>query len=179
METDIEKLKYPIGKYEAKKDISAADVKGYINTIEALPAKLRNEVKGLTEEQLNTQYRTGGWTVRQVIHHLPDSHLNAYTRMKLTITEDKPTVKTYEEAKWAELEDAKNAPVEISLSLLEALHKRWVIFLRSLTEEQLKRKFIHPDLGEMSLDGLVWLYAWHCAHHLAHITELKKRGFGE
>jgi hypothetical protein len=177
MDTDLEKLKYPIGNFNYKKDLTESDIKVYINKIEILPSKLKEVVKGLTEEQLCTQYRTGGWTIKQVIHHLPDSHLNAYIRMKLTITEDKPVVKTYEEAKWAELEDAKNAPVEISLNFLEGLHKRWIIFLRSLTPEQMKRRFIHPEHGEQSLDYLISLYSWHCEHHLAQITELKKREF--
>jgi hypothetical protein len=175
MDTDIEKLKYPIGSYTSRNDISADDVKKYIETIEALPERLRKEVKGFTEEQLRTQYREGGWTVKQIVHHLPDSHLNAYSRMKQMITEDEPTAKPYDETKWAELEDAKNAPIEISLNLLEALHKRWVIFLRSLTPVQMKRKLNHPELGEKIMDDYIGLYAWHCKHHLAHIIELKKR----
>lgn len=175
METDIEKIKHPIGIYKTGEKISAADVKNYIDTIEALPGKLRIEVQGLTGEQLSIPYRNGGWTIKQVIHHLPDSHLNAYARMKLMVTEDTPTAKPYDEAKWAELEDAKNAPIEISLNLLEALHKRWVIFLRSLNTEQLKSKLKHPELGDKIMDDYIGMYAWHCEHHLAHITELKKR----
>lgn len=175
METDIEKLKYPIGGYKRKPSITSEDVKNYIDIIEALPEKLKETVKELNDVQLDTQYRPGGWTIRQVIHHLPDSHLNAYIRMKLAVTEDKPLIKPYEEAKWAELTDAHTAPADLSLMLVEALHKRWVIFLRALTTEQLKRTFMHPEMGERTVDDTIGMYAWHCEHHLAHINGLIKR----
>jgi uncharacterized damage-inducible protein DinB len=131
-------------------------------------------VKGLTDEQLDTPYRSGGWTVRQVVHHVPDSHLNSYVRFKLALTEDNPTIKPYEEGRWAELSDSNSTPVEVSLTLLESLHDRWVRLLRSLTPEQWKRTFRHPELGEMTLEKTLALYAWHGKHHVAHITELRK-----
>jgi hypothetical protein len=175
MDTDIEKLKYPIGNYKRKLNINADVVKSYIDTIEALPEKLRMAVKELNDVQLDTQYRLGGWTIRQVVHHLPDSHLNAYIRMKLAVTEDKPAIKTYDEAKWAELPDAIASSAEISLMLVESLHKRWVIFLRALTQEQLKRTLVHPELGERAVDDIIGMYAWHGEHHLAHIKGLIER----
>ncbi len=175
METDIEKLKYPIGNYKRKLNITSEDVKNYINIIEALPAKLKETIKELNDVQLDTQYRPSGWTIRQVVHHLPDSHLNAYIRMKLAVTEDKPVIKPYEESKWAELPDAITAPADLSLMLIESLHKRWVIFLRALTPEQLKRTFIHPEMGERAVDDTIGMYAWHCEHHFAHIKGLIER----
>jgi uncharacterized damage-inducible protein DinB len=132
-------------------------------------------VKGLTDAQLDTPYRPQGWTVRQVVHHLSDSHLNAYVRFKLAITEEEPTIKTYEEKLWSELDDARTAPIEMSLALLEALHKRWVLFLKSLTPSNFARKFRHPELGIMNLDALLRLYAWHGRHHVAHISSLRER----
>ncbi|HLG34768.1 MAG TPA: putative metal-dependent hydrolase [Bacteroidia bacterium] len=151
-----------------------------IKIIAELPAKLRNAVSNMSEEQLDTHYRDGGWTVRQVVHHLFDSHSNSYTRMKLAMTEDNPTIKPYMEARWAELEDGKNAPVELGFVLLELLHKRWTIFLRSLTEKDLQCTFFHPESQrKQTITQTIALYAWHCRHHLAHITELKKRmGWG-
>jgi len=172
----LETLRYPIGKFKFPEQISAEEISSMIKTIEELPAKLRNAVSGMSEEQLNTPYRDGGWTVRQVVHHLFDSHSNSYTRMKLAMTEENPVIKPYEEARWAELEDGKNAPVELGLNLLELLHKRWVIFLHSFIESDLKRTFFHPDnKRSQTIAQTIALYAWHSRHHLAHITELKKR----
>ena len=132
-------------------------------------------MQGLSQEKLNTPYRPGGWTVRQVVHHLPDSHLNSYVRFKLALTEDEPTIKPYYEDRWAELQEAKTAPIELSLALLDSLHKRWVLMLRSMKSEDWKRTFRHPDLGVVSLEKNVALYSWHGRHHVAHITSLRER----
>ena len=174
--TEIENQKYPIGNFFAPAEYSGKLIDEWIRTIEELPKKLREEVRNLNDEQLDTPYREGGWTVRQVIHHLPDSHLNAYIRFKLAMTEDLPTIKPYLEKRWAELEESKHAPAEVSLALLEALHQRWVSFLRTLNEEDLKRKFHHPESKkDIELRSTLTLYAWHSRHHLAHITSLKER----
>jgi uncharacterized damage-inducible protein DinB len=146
-----------------------------VDQIAALPAELRSAVTTLDDTQLGTPYREGGWTVRQVVHHVPDSHVNAYTRFKLALTEDVPTIKTYEEAQWAELPEARSAPIGVSLALLDALHQRWVLLLRVLAPAQFARAFRHPDLGVMTLDQQIALYAWHGRHHLAHITSLRTR----
>ena len=156
-------------------DLTYDQVQRLIDQIAEAPAKLRAAVEGLSPEQLDTTYRPGGWTVRQVVHHLPDSHLNSYVRFKLALTEDQPTIKPYHEDRWAELEDGRNAPVELSLSLLESLHARWVLLLRSLTAEDLARTFNHPELGIIRLDTNVSLYAWHGRHHIAQITSLRER----
>ena len=136
--------------------------------------KLREAVQNLGQEQLDTPYRPGGWTVRQVVHHLPDSHLNAYIRFKLAVTEQQPTIKPYEEHLWAELVDAKSSPIESSLTMLESLHERWVIFLRSLSDADFAKTINHPANGIMNLDRLLQLYAWHGRHHIAHITALRE-----
>jgi len=146
-----------------------------IDQIAATPALVRGAVRGLDNKQLDTPYRTGGWTVRQVVHHLPDSHMNSYIRFKLTLTENQPTIRAYEQHLWADLPAAKAGPAEISLTLLEALHERWVLVLRSLTTQDFSRTLNHPESGVMSLDHMLQLYAWHGLHHTAHITELRKR----
>jgi len=172
---NLEKLKFPIGLYEKPSVISSDILKNYILDISTFPTRLRNEVAGLSEQQLDTPYREGGWTIRQVVHHCADSHMNSLIRFKLALTEDKPTIKSYFEERWAELEDSKNMPIEPSLKLLEGLHERWTILLQRLTKEQLERSFIHPEHGkEFRIDENIGVYAWHCNHHLAHITELKK-----
>jgi hypothetical protein len=174
--TDLEQLKYPIGKFSRPISITQDDITRWIAEIESLPSKLRNAVKTLNDTQLDTPYRPDGWTVRQVVHHLPDSHLNSYIRFKLALTEDNPTVKPYFEERWAELPDGKTAPIEPSLTLLESLHQRWALTLRYITSEQWQRTFFHPESKkEFRIDGILALYAWHGKHHLAHITELKKR----
>lgn len=177
METlTLETLRYPIGKFKFPEQISAEEISAMIKTIEDLPSALRKSVSNMSEEQLATPYRDGGWTVRQVVHHLFDSHSNAYLRMKLAMTEDNPTIKPYKEALWAELEDGKNAPVELGLTLLEFLHKRWVIFMCSFKETDLQRTFFHPESKRIqTIAQTIALYAWHSRHHLAHITELKSR----
>ncbi|MFP5108652.1 YfiT family bacillithiol transferase [Neobacillus sp. C211] len=167
-------MKYPIGKFQFDGDITKSVTKDWINEIEELPSLLRDAVKDLDNEQLDTPYRSGGWTLRQVIHHLADSHMNAYVRFKLALTEEKPVIKPYDETKWAELSDYK-LPIDISLSLLEALHKRWTNLLRSLSPADMKKTFIHPDSGEVSVGKNIGIYAWHGRHHLAHITSLCSR----
>jgi hypothetical protein len=168
-------LRYPIGKFEAPKTMTAESRHELISQIAAAPSQLRVAVSGLNSQQLNTSYRDGGWTVIQVVHHLPDSHMNAYTRCKLAVTEKAPTIKPYDEARWAELQDSRGLNIEVSLVLLDALHQRWVVFFQSLTEEQFNRVFHHPDAGVMSLDRTVALYAWHGRHHIAHIAALRKQ----
>lgn len=172
METDP---RYPIGRFDRNINVSKEMLSNFIKTIEGLPAQLRKEVEDLTPQQLDTPYRDGGWTIRQVVHHIPDSHLNAYIRFKLALTEDNPQIKTYEEHLWAELPDTFNTPIEVSLQLLESIHTRWAILLRLLTDKQFERTFQHPDWGNITLSRTLALYAWHSKHHLAHITELKKR----
>lgn len=147
-----------------------------IDEIAAAPARLRDAVRGLTDAQLDTPYREGGWSVRQVVHHVPDSHLNAYIRTKLALTEETPLIKPYDEATWATLEDSRSTPVEVSLTLLESLHARWVGLLRSLDEQQFAREFRHPDHGgKQTVDWLVALYSWHSRHHVGHVTSLRER----
>lgn len=173
MSTD---LRYPIGKFIAPTTISTSDISNLINTIEQLPMKLHAVVKNLNDEQLNTQYRDGGWTVRQVIHHLADSHINSYIRFKLALTEENPTIKPYFEERWAELPEAKNGDVAMSLNLLEALHHRWTIMLRAMKTDEWQKTFFHPEKNiSLRLDTTLALYAWHCEHHLAHITKLIER----
>ncbi len=167
--------RYPIGRFDYNIEVTKELRSDFIKTLDSLPALLRKEVENLSDEQLNTPYREGGWKIRQVVHHLPDSHLNSYVRFKLALTEDNPSVKTYEEHLWAELKDSYETPIEVSLNLLESLHKRWVVLLKSLSDEQFKRTFKHPEWGNMPLSKTLALYAWHSKHHLAHITELKKR----
>lgn len=167
-------IKYPIGKFQFDGKITDSVTKYWINEIEDLPRLIRDAVENLDNEQLDTPYRLGGWTVRQVIHHLADSHMNAYVRFKLALTEEKPVIKPYDETKWAELCDYK-LPIDISLSLLDALHKRWTNLLRSLSSADIEKTFIHPDSGEVSVGKNIGIYAWHGRHHLAHITSLCNR----
>ncbi len=167
--------RYPVGKFEWSGSNTDADRKKYIEQIAEAPARLRAAVKGLSDKQLDTPYRDGGWTVRQVVHHVPDSHLNAYVRFKLAATEEVPVVKTYEQQLWAELADARTAPIEPSLVLLEMLHHRWVMFLKSLSAADYARKLKHPELGEVNLEKYLAMYAWHGRHHVAHITALRER----
>jgi hypothetical protein len=168
-------LSFPVGKFSWEGEISDDLRRYFIAEIEVAPANLRAAVKGLSEEQLGTPYRPDGWTIRQVAHHLPDSHLNAYTRFKLALTEDDPLIKTYDQDRWAQLADSRSVPIEVSLTLLEALHHRWGVLLRSLTAQDYARTFRHPELGVVSLDRNLGLYAWHGRHHVAHITSFRKR----
>ena len=173
MDTDnLDHLRYPVGRPPRNSSpLDPVTRDGYVEIVETLPATIRGVVTPLTEAQLDTPYRPGGWTIRQVVHHLPDSHMNAYVRMKLAATEDTPAIKTYEEALWAELPDAKTAPVGMSLDLLDALHRRWVAFLRGLTAANRRRAFSHPEWGVVSIDEALGMYAWHCRHHTAHIRQ--------
>jgi uncharacterized damage-inducible protein DinB len=168
-------LRFPIGNFDFNASVSAVQRDAAIGLIANLPKVLRAAVARLSDEQLDTPYRPGGWTVRQVVHHMPDSHLNSYLRFKLALTEDAPTIKPYDEAAWAELPEAKTGPIEPSLKLLESLHERWVLMLRAMSEAEWQRTFRHPDRGVLRLDTNVALYGWHCRHHLAHITGLKQR----
>ncbi len=168
-------LRYPIGKFTYKDSPTPEERVRLIQQIEQAPANLRAAVSGLSQQQLDTPYRPEGWTVRQVAHHVPDSHLNAYVRFKLALTEDEPTIKPYAEDRWAKLADTQATPVEVSLALLESLHDRWVRLLRSLEPQDWKRTFRHPELGVVSLEKNLALYAWHGRHHVAHITSLRER----
>ena len=170
-------LRYPVGKYSRPKAVLSSAERGeLIDAIGQMPTKLRSAVKDLSEKQLATPYRPDGWTVRQVVHHLADSHMNAYIRFKFALTEDMPAVKPYDEAKWAELIDGRSAPVAESLALLDALHARWVMLLRAMTPSDFLRKLSHPEWDTPpDLDAMLAMYGWHSRHHTAHITELRKR----
>jgi hypothetical protein len=167
--------RYPIGKFEPREQLTAEERRTMIDQISAVPTHMRDAVSGLTPAQLDTPYREGGWTLRQVIHHVPDSHLNAYCRFKLALTEDVPTIKPYDESRWAELADTHDTPVKTSLALLESLHFRWVCLLRSMKPADFQRRLNHPESGPMSVDNLLALYAWHGRHHVAHITSARER----
>jgi len=167
--------RFPVGRFEMPAEVTSARRQQAIDEIAAAPAKLRAAVKGLNAAQLDTPYREGGWTVRQVVHHVPDSHLNAYVRLKLALTEEKPTIKPYDEAAWAELADSKNVPIEVSQVLLDSVHARWDSLWRSMKPEHFARVFVHPEAGERTVDWLLFLYEWHGRHHTAHITELRKQ----
>lgn len=162
--------RYPIGRFQWPATITPEDRRTWIDALAALPGQLRTAVAPLTDAQLATPYRNGGWTLQQTIHHIADSHMNSYVRFRLALTEDAPVIKPYDEARWAELSDAATAEVDISIVLLSALHLRWVLLLESLSEEQWQRTFVHPDHGPRRLDETLALYAWHGAHHLAHIV---------
>lgn len=172
---DIEKLKYPIGRYQVEENIDKTAINNFINEIELLPERLSEAVKGMTLQQLQTPYRPDGWTVRQVVHHIADSHVNAYVRFKLALTEDKPIIKPYDEKLWAELPDTKLVDINVSLTLIDALHKRWTVLLKQLSAKDLDREFLHPESGMKNVRETISNYAWHSNHHLAHITSLKKR----
>lgn len=170
----MDKLRYPIGQFNRSEDISVDHVKTLIAQIEVLPRLLDESLKDLSEDQLNSSYRLGGWTIRQVVHHIADSHMNGYIRCKLALTEDIPTIKPFNEVLWAELEDGRTLPVDVSLKLIETLHQRWTVLLRSLSTTELDRQFRHPEAGDLSLKKAIGLYAWHGNHHLAHITNYRK-----
>ena len=172
----MEHLKYPIGKVVIPSEIKKENIESWIVTIEEFPARLEKLVNNLTEQQLDTPYRDGGWTIRQVVHHCSDSHHNSYTRFKWTLTEDKPVIKAYYEDRWAELNDTKEGPIYLSINTLKALHAKWVYFLRLLSSEDLEKYFIHPDGNEkVTLKENIGIYAWHCNHHYAHIENLIKK----
>ncbi len=168
-------LSYPIGKFKPESNLSPERRTELIAQIAEAPARMRAAVQGLSPQQLDTPYRPQGWTVRQVVHHVPDSHMNSYMRFKLALTESEPTIKPYEQQLWAELADSRQTPVETSLTLLECLHQRWVLLLKSMADGDWQRTFRHPELGIMRLDTNLALYAWHGRHHVAHITGLRER----
>ena len=168
-------LRYPIGAFDTAAPVAPETRPQLIDQIAAAPTRLREAVRGLTNDQLDTPYRPGGWTVRQTVHHVADSHMNSYVRLRLALTEEEPVIKPYDEAKWAELLDARTLPVEVSLDLLDNLHQRWVALLRSLSGADFARTFRHPALGLLGLDTNLALYAWHGRHHTAHITGLRQR----
>ena len=169
-----EDLRYPIGKFDSNIEVTPETRKNFIQTIGELPKKIREAVHNLSDEQLDTPYRPEGWTVRQLVHHIADSHLNSICRFKLALTEDTPTIRPYFEDRWAELSDSR-MPVEISLKLIEAVHARWVNLLESMTDEDFQRKLNHPESGEWILEKMLGLYAWHSLHHTAHVTNLRER----
>jgi DinB superfamily len=168
-------LRYPIGPFKRPASLSDAERRAAIDDIAAAPAKLRAAVRGLNESQLDTPYRPDGWTVRQVVHHVPESHFNAYTRFKLALTEDQPTIKPYDEDAWAKTGDVRSTPIETSLVLLESLHDRWVRLLESVSAAEFDRTLNHPENGVMSLHQMLALYQWHGKHHVAHVTALRER----
>jgi uncharacterized damage-inducible protein DinB len=168
-------LRYPIGRYVRPGPLTDAARAPLIAEIAAAPSALRRAVLGLDDRQLDTPYRPGGWTVRQVVHHLPDSHVNAYVRFKLALTEDMPTIRPYDEKLWAELPEARTAPVAMSLDFLDGVHGRWVAMLRAMDSSHFARVFVHPESGRMTLDDLLALYAWHGKHHTTQITALRAR----
>ncbi len=171
-------LRYPIGQFDKPPVITTNILENWIETIGSFPELLSLEVALLSDEQLDTPYREGGWTIRQVVHHCADSHMNAFVRFKLALTEDNPVIKPYDEASWAELSDSKSLPVAPSLIILKGLHYRWHTLLKSLDEESLKRKYTHPEHGqEFALDEAIGMYAWHCNHHLAHVKSVTRRNY--
>lgn len=172
----IEKLKYPIGKFELPEIISDAIFREWVSILSIFPSKLKEAVQHLNDEQLNTSYRPGGWTIRQVVHHCADSHMNSLIRLKLALTEEQPVIKPYDENSWAELTDTKEMSVIPSLSILEGVHAKWVFLLNSLKDEERQKTFLHPEQGKtFRIDEVTGMYAWHSMHHLAHITEVIKR----
>jgi uncharacterized damage-inducible protein DinB len=173
--TESQDPRYPIGKFRRPASLTPAERSAAVAALAEAPARLREAVAGLTPAQLDTPYRPGGWTVRQLVHHVPESHLNAFIRLKLALTEDEPTIRPYYEDRWAKLPDAMSAPIEPSLALLDALHQRWDLSLRELAASDWERKLVHPESGRQSVEQLVALYAWHGRHHVAHVTELRRR----
>jgi hypothetical protein len=167
----LEALQYPVGRAPRDKGPLTAGERGaLVDILERAPAGLRSLTTGLEDAQLDTPYRPGGWTIRQVIHHLPDSHMNAYVRMKVAATEDAPAIKTYDEGRWAELPEARSGPIAMSLDLLDGLHRRWTAFLRGLPEAAFAQAYTHPELGRVTIDEALRMYAWHCRHHTAHVN---------
>jgi len=172
---DIPDLRYPIGKFSFPDSVSPEDRVIFVQQIAETPARMKAVVAGLSDEQLDTPYRPGGWTVRQVVHHVPDSHMNCFIRWRLALTEEEPVIKPYDEAKWAELHDSRTAPPEVSVQLLECLHERWVNMIDAMSDADFERKFRHPEVGLLGLNTVLAGYAWHCRHHEGHITALRAR----
>jgi uncharacterized damage-inducible protein DinB len=168
-------IRYPVGPCEWSAEVSAEEKRKHIRDIGELPARLREAVAELAPQHLDTPYREGGWSIRQIVHHIPDSHLNSYTRFKLALTEDQPTIKPYDEKLWAEMPDGRSAPVEISLDLVDALHRRWTLLLDNMTDADFERSLRHPELGALKLKSLLAGYGWHCRHHVAQIVATRRR----
>jgi DinB superfamily len=173
--TELDELRYPIGRFSPPASSVAGIRAAQIETVRLLPGRLRSAVSGLSETQLDAPYREGGWTVRQVVHHVADSHANAFLRCKLALTEDWPTIKPYDEKAWAELADSRSLPIEGSLTFIDALHARWVVLLESMTEEDFQKGYVHPERGRQNLATALAMYEWHSRHHTAHITGLRAR----
>ena len=173
--TELEALRYPIGRFRRPSGTTAEARRAQIQTLRMLPERLRAAVSGLSDAQLDTPYREDGWAVRQVVHHVADSHMNCYVRFKLALTEDWPTVKSYDEAAWANLADSRQLPVDVSLAIVESLHGRWVGLLESLSDEAFHRGYEHSEMGRQNLAKVLALYDWHSRHHTAHITSLRAR----
>ncbi|OLN21492.1 metal-dependent hydrolase [Domibacillus antri] len=171
----MKELRYPIGRFIIPENITDSQRQQWIQEIREAPGQLRKSVKDLTKEQTDTPYREGGWTIRQVVHHISDSHLNGYVRFKLALTEEQPLIRGYIQEKWANLEDTKKTPLEVSISLLESLHERWIVLLNSLQRQDFMKEFNHPESGLATLETALGLYAWHGRHHIAQITSLRKR----
>ena len=171
----MEDLRYPVGRFDKDGAIPVGGRVALIDSIAGLPSRFRHAVDSLSDSQLDTPYREGGWTVRQVAHHLPDSHMNAYIRVKWGLTEDAPTIKTYDENLWSQLPDARTSPIKVSLDLLSAIHERWVFLLRSMTDKDFSRTIRHPEWGQIDLNTLLRLYEWHGRHHTAHVANLRQR----
>lgn len=169
-----EDLRYPIGKFDSEREVTPELRREFIRTIADLPEKIAKAVEGLSDEQLDTEYRLEGWTVRQTVHHVADSHLNSYCRFKLAVTEETPTIRPYYEDRWANLADSK-LPVDVSLKIIEGVHTRWVALLASFSEEDFQKELNHPESGNWTLDKFLGLYEWHSKHHTAHITKLRER----
>jgi uncharacterized damage-inducible protein DinB len=167
--SDLDSQRFPIGPFSPRPELTEEDRERLIEELSAFPGIFRTAVGGLSDEELETPYREGGWTLRQVVHHVPDSHLQGYVRFKLAMTESVPEIRTYQQAPWGETADARTAPVEYSIEILEALHKRWAFFLRSLSAEDFARTYRHPEMGELTLEKTLQLYVWHGKHHLAHL----------
>ena len=168
-------LRYPLGRFTPSATFTRESRARCVDILVRTPDDLRAAVQGLSDAQLDEPYRPGGWTIRQVVHHVPDSHVNAYIRAKLALTEDGPTIKPYDEAAWARLEDSRTTPIETSLTFLDVVHQRWVRILRAMTDQEFSREFVHPEHGRRSLNWLLELYAWHGPHHVAHVTRLRER----
>ncbi len=170
-----EDLRFPIGKFDSEIKVTPQMRDEFIQTIEELPAKFRQAIEGLSDEQIDTPYRAEGWTVRQLVHHVADSHINSFCRFKFGLSEDTPTIKPYDEAVWAEMPDSKSAPVDLSLNIIDGVHARWALLLKSMSASDFARKINHPERGAMSLDAMLALYGWHSLHHTAHVTKLRER----
>ena len=173
--TDVDDLRFPIGRFSAPASSMPGVRAAQIQTLRLLPERLRSAVNGLNDAQLDTPYREGGWTVRQVVHHVADSHANSFMRFKHALTEDWPTIKPYDEVAWANLADSRLLPVEGSLAMIEAMHGRWVALLESLTEDEFRKGYVHPERGKEMLVKMLAMYDWHSRHHTAHITSLRAR----